>query len=179
MKIRLASKDILTDSIVDGEGLRADIWTQGCAHHCKGCHNPETHDFHAGYLVDTEDIKKSLDTLCFQDGITFSGGDPFYQVDAVLDIAKHAKGLGFSIWCYTGFVIEDLLVNEKCLELLRYIDVLVDGEFELEHRSLTLKFRGSTNQRIIHVPRTLKSGKVSLIRKYDMMDKPLKSSLFI
>lgn len=179
MKIRLADKNILTDSIVDGEGLRAVIWTQGCAHHCKGCHNPETHDFYAGYLVEVEEIKRQMDLLTLQDGITLSGGDPFYQVDAVLEICKYAKDIGLNVWCYTGFVIEDLLRNEKYVALLHYIDVLVDGEFELENRSLSLKFRGSTNQRIIHVPNTLKTGKVSLIRKYDKKEKVVSNSLFI
>ena len=161
MKIRLADKNILTDSIVDGEGLRAVIWTQGCSHHCKGCHNPETWSFNKGYLVDTEEVKEKLDKLSLQDGITLSGGDPFFQLDSSTDIAKHAKDIGLNVWAYTGFVFEDLLKIEKARNLLKYIDVLIDGPFILEKKSLNAKFRGSTNQRIINVPKSLKMNKSS------------------
>ena len=167
MKIRLADKNILTDSIVDGEGLRAVIWTQGCSHHCKGCHNPETWDFDKGFVVDTEEVKEKLDNLSLQDGITLSGGDPFFQIEAVTDIAKYAKKIGLNIWAYTGFVFEDLIKMDKAKELLKYIDVLIDGPFILEKKSLNVKFRGSTNQRIINVPKSLKSEKVVQIKKYD------------
>lgn len=167
MKIRLADKNILTDSIVDGEGLRAVIWTQGCSHHCKGCHNPNTWSFEEGFLTTTEEVKKELDNLSLQDGITLSGGDPFFQVEACTDIAKYAKKIGLNVWAYTGFVFEDLIKTDKAKELLKYIDVLIDGPFILEKKSLNVKFRGSTNQRIINVPKTLKNGKVVQIKKYD------------
>ena len=167
MKIRLADKNILTDSIVDGEGLRAVIWTQGCSHHCKGCHNPNTWSFEEGFLTTTEEVKKELDNLSLQDGITLSGGDPFFQVEACTDIAKYAKKIGLNVWAYTGFVFEDLIKTDKAKELLKYIDVLIDGPFILEKKSLNVKFRGSTNQRIINVPKTLKTGKVAQIKKYD------------
>ena len=102
MKIRLAS-DLQTGSIVDGEGLRAVIWTQGCIHNCYGCHNPSTHSKDGGFLTDTEVINHELDSLTLEDGITFSGGDPMMQIDACLDIARHANKLGLNIWCYTGY----------------------------------------------------------------------------
>lgn len=167
MKIRLASKDLLIDSIVDGEGLRSVIWTQGCSHHCKGCHNPETWDFNGGYLTDTEEVKKKIDELSLQDGITFSGGDPFFQIQACTEIAKYAKKRGLNVWAYTGFVFEDLLDNPKAIEFLKYIDVLVDGPFQIENKSLLATYRGSTNQRIINVPKSLKDVKVHQIKKYD------------
>ena len=167
MKIRLADDKLLTDSIVDGEGLRAVLWTQGCSHNCKGCHNPETHDFNKGVLVEVDEVKQLIKDLTLQDGITFSGGDPFFQPEPCIEIAKFAKEEGLNVWAYTGFLFEDLIKNEKMREFLNYIDVLVDGKFELENKSLNLKFRGSTNQRIINVPRSLKMGKVSQIKKYD------------
>lgn len=167
MKIRLADDKLLTDSIVDGEGLRAVIWTQGCSHNCKGCHNPETHSFEKGVLKDVEEIKEKIKELKLQDGITLSGGDPFFQTEACIEIAKYAKSLGLNIWAYTGFLFENLIKMEKTKELLKYVDVLVDGKFELENKSLNVKFRGSTNQRIINVPKSLKNGKVHQIRKYD------------
>ena len=178
MKIRLADKNILTDSIVDGEGLRAVIWTQGCSHHCKGCHNPETWSFTDGFVVDTEEVKEKLENLSLQDGITLSGGDPFFQIEAVTDIAKYAKKIGLNIWAYTGFVFEDLTKMDKARELLKYIDVLIDGPFILEKKSLSVKFRGSTNQRIINVPKSLKSNKVVQIKKYDQKRKIKSVSMF-
>ena len=172
MKIRLADDKLLTDSIVDGEGLRAVIWTQGCSHNCEGCHNPETHDFNKGVLKDVEEIKSLIKELTLQDGITLSGGDPFFQPEACTEIAKYAQECGLNVWAYTGFQFENLIKNEKTKNLLNYVDVLVDGKFELENRCLSIKFRGSTNQRIINVKRSLKDGKVRQIKKYDA--KPVK-----
>ncbi len=176
MKIRLAD-DILTDSIVDGEGLRSVIWTQGCSHNCKGCHNPETHDFNKGVLKDVEFVKEKIKNLNLQDGITLSGGDPFFQIKPCLEIAKFAKKQGLNVWAYTGFTFEDLLKNKDAVELLKQIDVLVDGKFELEKKSLNLKFRGSSNQRIINVAKSLKDGKVRQIKKYDYKKKEVKKSV--
>lgn len=167
MKIRLADDKLLTDSIVDGEGLRSVLWTQGCSHNCKGCHNPSTHAFDKGVLVDVLEVKKLIKDLTLQDGITLSGGDPFFQPEACLEIAKFAKEEGLNVWAYTGFLFEDLINNKKARNLLNYIDVLVDGPFVLENRTLSLKFRGSSNQRIINVPRSLKQERVSVIKKYD------------
>ena len=165
MQIRLAAP-LQSDSIVDGEGIRTVIWTQGCGHHCKGCHNPETWSFDEGYLIDVKDVINEIDNLSGQDGITFSGGDPLYQVEASTLIAKHCKERDLNVWCYTGFLYEDLLKNDKYLELLKYIDVLVDGPFILSQRSLDLKFKGSENQRVIDVPNSLKENKIVLVSKY-------------
>ena len=165
MKIRLAS-DLQTDSIVDGEGIRTVIWTQGCSHNCKGCHNPSTHDFKGGFAVDVEEIKEDISRLEGQEGITFSGGDPIFQAEACTEIAKYAKSLGFDIWCYTGFKFEDLINIPKFKRFLEQIDVLVDGKFIEEEKSLNLDFRGSRNQRIIDVKESLKKGQVVIIPKY-------------
>ena len=170
MTINLA-RDIQKDSIVDGAGIRAVIWTQGCSHNCFGCHNPDTHDFSKGKKVDIEEIKKELDDLEMHDGITFSGGDPMFQALACLEIAKYAKKLKLNVWCYSGFTFEELLnmcdTNPNIKEFLNYIDVLIDGKFILEQRSLALKYRGSKNQRVLNVKNSLKNKKASLIRKYN------------
>lgn len=180
MKIRLADSTVLKDSIVDGEGLRAVIWTQGCSHNCPGCHNPKTHDFNSGILVDTEYVKEQLKELKIQDGITLSGGDPFFQIEACCDIAKYAKSIGLNVWAYTGFLFEDLIKLPNALELLNYIDVLIDGKFEIENQSYDCKFRGSTNQRIINVKKSLKENKTCTIKKYDKKEsKKVKNCLFI
>ena len=165
MEIRLAS-DLQPDSIVDGPGIRTVIWTQGCSHNCKGCQNPTTHDFKGGFSVTTEEVIKKLDTLMGQQGITFSGGDPMFQAEACTEIAKYAKEKGLNVWCYTGFTYEQVLKNKKQAEFLKYIDVLVDGKFEIAEFSLNLDFRGSRNQKIIDVQKSLKENKVVLIDKY-------------
>ncbi len=165
MEIRLAS-GLQPDSIVDGEGIRTVIWTQGCSHKCPGCHNPSTHDFKGGFITTTEEINKELSKLEGQTGITFSGGDPMFQSDACLKIAAYAKKIGLDVWCYTGFTFEELITNKKNIEFLKYVDVLVDGKFIMKQKSLNVDFRGSLNQRIIDVPASLKEGKAVLIPKY-------------
>ena len=154
MKIRLAAT-LQQDSIVDGEGIRTVIWTQGCTHNCNGCHNPETHDMRGGALIDVDEICEQIRNLEGQDGITFSGGDPMFQIDECLKIAQTAKDCGLNVWCYTGFTFEELLkiANKKpaLTEFLKLIDVLIDGKFVLEQKSFNIKFRGSRNQRIIDV----------------------------
>lgn len=170
MKIRLAVKDIQLDSIVDGEGIRAVIWTQGCPHNCVGCHNPSTHAFNEGYLIEIDDLKKEIDSFEGQDGITFSGGDPMSQAKECSEIAKYAKEKGLNIWCYTGFSYEQLLDNPIQKEFLKYIDVLVDGKFIMEEKTLETPFRGSRNQRIIDVDKSLSSGEIVIIDKYNKLN---------
>lgn len=174
MKIRLATKEIQKDSIVDGEGVRSVIWTQGCSHHCVGCHNPQTHSFHDGILVDVEDVKNEIAKLEGQDGITFSGGDPMEQVDACLEIAKYCRSIGLNIWCYTGYTFEELLEkiksNPNIKEFLELIDVLVDGKFILSEKSYDLLFCGSRNQRLINVPESLKKNRVILVTQDNIVD---------
>lgn len=169
MEIRLAA-DLQTDSIVDGDGIRTVIWTQGCPHNCFGCHNPSTHSFDGGALVDIDLIKSEIDNLVFQDGITFSGGDPMCQPEACCEIAKYAKGKGLNIWCYTGYTFEQLLElgkkKKSVIDFLNCIDVLVDGKFMMEYKSLDCKYRGSTNQRLINVPKSLETSSVCLL-EYD------------
>lgn len=185
MKIRLAAP-LQIDSVVDGEGVRTVIWTQGCSHNCKGCHNPGTHDFKGGYEEDVEYIKEQLDSLEGQDGITLSGGDPLMQINACLDIAKHCQNIGLNVWCYTGFTFEELLkmseINKNLFELLENIDVLVDGKFILDQKSFDIAFRGSSNQRIIDCKESIKNKQAIIISDYDDSLKSLsfeKESLYI
>lgn len=162
MVVRLAA-DIQPDSILDGSGIRTVIWFQGCLHNCEGCQNPETHDMNGGMVVDIDEIKMKLKNLKYQSGITLSGGDPFFQPEAALEIAKFAKSIGLNVWVYTGFTYEALLNGDtKRRDLLEYVDVLVDGKFMLDKKSLNCKFRGSTNQRLIDVKKSLESGSVVL-----------------
>ncbi len=169
MKIRL-SGPMTKDSIVDGEGLRAVIWTQGCPHNCPSCHNPSTHSFTAGEMVDIKEIKKEIDSLSDHDGITLSGGDPMEQPAQCLEIAKHAHKKGLNVWCYTGYRYEELMRKTKeepvYLDLLKEIDTLVDGRFIIALKSFEVPFRGSKNQRIIDVAASLKEGTVIEDEKY-------------
>lgn len=171
MKIRLASESTY-DSIVDGPGLRMVIWTQGCIHNCYKCHNPKTHKLDGGIIADTEMIIDELKKLKLHRGITLSGGEPFLQPEAVSLIAKAAKSENLDVWCYTGFKFEYLINKENPLyiynkSLLQYIDVLVDGKFIYTKRDIRLKFRGSSNQRIIDVKSSLLNNKVILNDKYN------------
>jgi len=165
MKIRLAA-DLQEDSIVDGIGIRTVIWTQGCSHNCPYCHNPKTHDFNGGELVELDDVIEAIENLTGQDGVTFSGGDPMFQPKACSILAKKVKELGMNVWAYTGFTYEQMLRNSKYRKLLEEIDVLVDGKFILEKKSYDLYFRGSTNQRIINVVKSLEEERVVLIEEY-------------
>lgn len=168
--VRLAVPKIQTDSIVDGEGIRSVIWFQGCAHNCEGCHNPETHDFNKGTIKSIEELKDEIRELEYQAGVTFSGGDPMMQIDALVELTKCVKECGMNVWCYTGFVYEDLIKmsksNEAYLEALKNIDVLVDGKFVMNLKSFDAAFRGSSNQRIIDVQKSLENNKVILVEKY-------------
>ncbi|CEN26648.1 anaerobic ribonucleoside-triphosphate reductase activating protein [Paraclostridium sordellii] len=170
MKIRLASP-ITLDSIVDGPGLRAVLWTQGCNHNCKGCHNPQTHDILGGYEEDTDNINNEIIKLKLHRGITLSGGEPFLQSEALAEVAKTCKKNNLDVWIYSGYTIEELLNKKNSsyfnnLNLLRNVDVLVDGRFIEAKRDISLKFRGSSNQRIIDVKKTLETKQVHLHEEY-------------
>ena len=150
--IRL-SGPIEHDSIVNGPGLRAVIWTQGCPIHCMGCQNPETWDFAGGVEVDVEEVKDELRKLKGQTGLTFCGGEPSAQAEACKEIADWArKELGWNIWSFSGHVFEEVKnANDERYEFFKSLDALIDGPFVLAERDLTMKFRGSRNQRILHL----------------------------
>lgn len=141
------------DNIVNGYGLRAVLWTQGCPNHCPGCQNPETWDFNGGMLVDIEEIKERLREFPGQSGITFCGGEPFVQSVACKEIADWCRSeLGWNVWSFSGFTYEKIFeMGEEQVAFLKSLDALIDGPFILAERDLTIKFRGSRNQRLLHL----------------------------
>lgn len=159
--IRIAG--VVRQSIVDGPGLRFVVFTQGCPHRCKGCHNPQTHDFSAGYDCPVEKILTEIDKNPLLRGLTLSGGEPFCRAEELLPLVRTVRERGKDIFCYTGYTFEELLAcgdrNPSVRTLLELTDVLVDGRFEWEFRDLSLRFRGSTNQRILDVKRSLEQEK--------------------
>ena len=147
------------DSIVNGDGLRAVLWTQGCPNHCPGCQNPETWDYEGGILVSIDEIMEKLKTFKGQTGLTFCGGEPFIQPKACKIIADRVREeLGWNVWSFSGFRHEKILENEEQFEFLKSLDALIDGPFILKQRDLSLKFRGSRNQRLLRLE--LGTGKI-------------------
>ena len=159
MKIRVA--DIIFETMADMPGLSTSIYAQGCKHHCPGCHNPQTWDFDEGKEYDVEELFDIILSDVFSD-VTFSGGDPMFQVEAFTELAKMVKNkTNKTIWCYTGYTYEFIKESPKLRQILPFLDVLVDGPFILEKRNTDLKFRGSSNQRIIH----LKDGEIDWVEE--------------
>lgn len=171
MKDSIRIAGIIRESIVDGPGIRFVVFCQGCAHHCKNCHNPESWDFEGGYDCSIEKILKAIDEDPLLDGVTFSGGDPIYQAENFYNLAIEIKKRNLNIMLYTGFTYEELLIKSKedmyITKLLELTDLLVDGPYIEEKRDLTLLFRGSNNQRIIDVKRSLKEQHVILDERYN------------
>ena len=164
-KLRIAGFN--KDSIVDGPGLRYTIFSQGCFHNCEGCHNPQTHDNTAGKLVDIDEIFEDIKNTPICDGVTFSGGEPFLQADTFADLAVKIKNSNhpLDIICYTGWTweeIQEIISNgfSDYMRLLRNIDYLIDGRFDKNKVSLDCNWRGSTNQRIIDVQKSLETGEI-------------------
>lgn len=149
--MQICIMDILEQTMADGPGFRTSIYCAGCEHHCPGCHNPQSWDRKNGHWVDVQEI---LDVVKADDmsNVSFSGGDPFYQVEAFTELARRIKEeTSKTIWCWTGFTYEEILADERLSMILPYIDVLVDGPFVQELRDTQLLFRGSSNQRIIYL----------------------------
>lgn len=163
-KLRIAGT--VQDSIVDGPGIRFVIFTQGCPHHCPGCHNPQTHDFAGGYEVNSEELIQKMEENPLLSGVTFSGGEPFCQAEALVPIAEAVKAAGKHLMVYTGYLYEQLLAMKDPFvqRLLELADVLVDGPFILAERNLTLQYRGSENQRVIDLKKTKEAGEIVLYR---------------
>lgn len=153
--------DIAEGTSVDGPGLRTSIYFAGCKHQCEGCHNPQTWDFQAGKEWQEDDLMNVIRENDFN--VTFTGGDPLYQMADLIPLAKRIKEeLGKNIWCYTGFSWETLILNSQFLELAQYLDVVVDGPFILKQRDISLLFKGSSNQRLIQVQHSLQTGEIQL-----------------
>jgi len=143
----------VAESVVDGPGIRTVIFTQGCPHQCPGCHNPQTHDFSGGYLVDPEEIIQATLANPLLTGVTFSGGEPFCQPAPLADLARAVHAAGLDVVAYSGYTLEQLVAMARedtaIADLLGQVDLLIDGPFILAERDLTLPFRGSRNQRVL------------------------------
>ena len=149
MKLRII--DILHQTMADGPGFRTAIYCAGCAHHCPGCHNPESWDFAAGEWMEVDDLVQLVKEDSMSN-VSFSGGDPFYQAEAFTELARRIKEeTSKTIWCWSGFTLEEIEADPVMRKMLPWLDVLVDGPFLLEERDTDLLFRGSPNQRIIYL----------------------------
>ena len=160
MEIRLAGE--IPESIVDGPGIRYTVFTQGCLHYCLGCHNPHTHDPHKGYLKEIDEIIKNIKKNPLIKGLTISGGEPFMQIAEILELTKKAKFIGLNVLIYTGYTYEDLLNkgDQRIKDIFMYADYLIDGPFEINKKSYNLEFKGSSNQRLIDLSLTIRTGKI-------------------
>ena len=164
-KLRLAG--VIRESIVDGPGIRMTVFGQGCPHRCKGCHNPETHNPEGGYTSNPENILKAIDQNPLLQGVTFSGGEPFLQAEGFAELGREIKKKGLHIMTYSGYTFDEIMEGAGqgapgWKELLEVTDILVDGKFVQEEKSLNLLFRGSKNQRLINVPKSLEKGEAVL-----------------
>ncbi|MBQ2846497.1 MAG: anaerobic ribonucleoside-triphosphate reductase activating protein [Firmicutes bacterium] len=162
--IRLAG--IVRESIVDGPGIRFTVFCQGCPHACEGCHNPETHDFAGGKDISIERLLEEIDKDKLLAGVTFSGGEPFCQAEAFACLGRGVKERGLNITVFSGYTLEELqdmaVQRADVRELLELTDILIDGPFINELRDLTLQFRGSSNQRVIDMNETRKTGELAI-----------------
>ena len=156
--------NITKDDMLNGEGLRVVLWTSGCSHHCQGCQNPLTWDPNSGIVFD-ENAKEEIFVqlkLSYIDGITFSGGDPLHanNIAEITELAKEIRDKcpSKTIWLYTGLLWEEI----EAEEIARYVDVVVDGKFEADKLGKTLKWKGSSNQRVVDAKKSLRCGKAIL-----------------
>lgn len=157
----LRISDTVNDSIVDGPGLRFTIFVQGCPHHCPGCQNPQTHDFNGGSFIEEDTLLERIKGNPLLDGVTFSGGEPFCQAEALAALGTGIRACGLNIMTYTGYTFEYLYAHRAengYGALLAVTDWLVDGPYIEELRSLDLHFRGSSNQRILDVRKSMETG---------------------
>lgn len=142
---------IVRESFVDGNGIRFAVFLQGCPHHCVGCHNPETWDVNGGVEASVDEVLANVGIrdAAYYEGITLSGGEPFLQQEACIELIQVAKSRWehWDVWCYTGYTYEEI----KDEPLMKYIDVLVDGPFDISKKDMCCSFRGSSNQRILYL----------------------------
>ena len=161
-KMRVAG--LIQDSIVDGPGFRFVVFTQGCDKHCEGCHNPATWDKDGGMEMTVDEITEQMLSNPLTDGLTLSGGEPFEQASDCARLASAAREKGLNVWVYTGFTFDELTCRSTAEpevgEFLKLTDVLIDGAFTLAERTLSLRWRGSRNQRVIDVQESLKTGNI-------------------
>ena len=148
---------IVEGTSVDGPGLRTSIYMAGCSHHCPGCHNPQSWDFKGG---DERTLDELMAVIAYNEApVTLSGGDPLQQPEGTRALIHRIKQeLGYNVWCYTGYTWEEIVADAALLDVVRELDVLVEGPFIQAERDTKLHFRGSRNQRLIDIPRTLATG---------------------
>ena len=164
--------NIVYNDIVNSNGVALTFYCQGCKHHCKGCFNTSTWDFKGGKELTCNIIDNALNVVKMfpsgYDNLVLLGGEPFQNIDTCLAIVIKFKKLfpNKNIWCYTGYAWKELIQDKEKINLLQYIDILIDGKFIEELRDLNLKFRGSSNQRLINVDESLKQNKIILVDKY-------------
>lgn len=151
--------DIVDGTIVDGPGLRTSIYFAGCRHACEGCHNPQSWDFSAGTPMSIAEIMERVEEA--DSDVTLTGGDPLYQIDELIALCEAIRQKGYGIWCYTGFEYEQILADPSLVRILDYADVIVDGPFMLTQRDISLRFKGSANQRLIDV-RKSRQGEIAI-----------------
>lgn len=147
--------DIIDGTIVDGTGLRTSIYFAGCAHQCPGCHNMQSWSFDSGYEITEDELVEHVEENGFN--VTLTGGDPLYQIDDILPLCHRLRSLGYNIWCYTGFTIEEIEASTSLKRILSAVDVIVDGPYVDALRDTSLRFRGSSNQRIIQLSQNIDS----------------------
>lgn len=152
--------NIMNSSSVDGTGFRDVLFVSGCPHHCEGCHNPQTWDYHAGVRATLGEVYDKL-TESSITNVTISGGEPFEQVEPLYELVSAIKeNTDKTVWIYSGYTYENILYDKAKLRLLALCDVLVDGKFEKNNTELNLRFKGSLNQRIIDINKSLQSGEI-------------------
>lgn len=164
-EITLRVAGVIEESIVDGPGIRFVLFLQGCRLHCPGCQNPQTWDFSGGTLVPADEVLSRIRLNPLVHGVTFSGGEPFEQAEALLPLAEALKAQGYHLMAFTGYTLEKLLQMPACRALLEKLDLIVDGPFIEAEKSLDLRFRGSRNQRIINIPATRENGWTAVLDK--------------
>lgn len=166
MKNMIRLSGIAYESLVNGPGMRRVFFSQGCIHNCKGCFNPDTHDFNGGEERNMDELINDVKNNPMIEGITFSGGDPFERAEEFAYMAKEFKAMGLNIWVYTGYTFEQIIDNldkrQGFKELIKNIDVLIDGRFE-EDKTGEYRYKGSSNQRIIDIKRSLETGDVCVL----------------
>ena len=155
--------DIVPGTSVDGPGLRTSVYLAGCLHHCPGCHNPESWDLAGGSQMSIQRIIDVIEDNGFN--VTITGGDPLYNHVEVAALCRELKSRGYNIWLYTGFTFDDVVAHAGMREVLAHIDVMVDGRFIESERDLSLRFRGSRNQRLIDVTGSLVKGSIILFEQ--------------
>ncbi len=163
-QLRLAG--VIPESIVDGPGIRYALFVQGCPHHCPGCHNPQTHDFEGGQLTTVENARADILKRPYVKALTLSGGEPFCQAESLAELVAPLKEKGFHLMCYSGYTFEQLLALPGAMPLLELLDLLVDGPFAEAQKDIGLRFRGSTNQRVLDVPASLAQKNAVWCEKY-------------